>query len=308
MAPDQQPARRHRDGPEQDFIVRPIPFLVGLWRQLGTDPAPKRPPSEEPELFAALQTEIIPRLMIANQLSNATPSAASGTIESRGTAFDIADRTAFLDALLSEESERAAQLIESHLGRGHEMSNILIELCAWAAREMGELWTDDRVSFVDVTIGVCRLHDVVHRFSGVQELAALPALTAAPSILIASAPGEQHVFGVLVASELFRQQGWEVTTDTSGDAQAIVRHVAGRRFDLAGLSVSHDGAVGDLTTLVSAMKKAAKNPSMKMLAGGHLFQHSPHIAEEIGADGIAGSGLDAPELARKLLARPQPDC
>jgi methylmalonyl-CoA mutase cobalamin-binding subunit len=308
MAPDHQPARRLRDGPEQDFVVRPIPFLVGLWRQLGADPVPKRTPSEEPELFAALQTEIIPRLMIANQLSESPPKAASGSLESRGTAFDLSDRTTFLVALLSDDSELAAKIIEGHLGRGHELSNVLIELCAWAAREMGEMWTDDRVSFVDVTIGVCRLHDVVHRFSGSAETAHAPVVGAAPSILIASAPGEQHVFGVLVASELFRQQGWDVTTETSGDANAIVRQVSTRRFDLAGLSVSHDGAVGDLTDLVSAMRTSAKNPSMKMLAGGQLFQHSPHIAEQIGADGIAGSGLDAPELARKLLARSQPDC
>ena len=308
MASDHQPARRLRDGPEQDFVVRPIPFLVGLWRQLGADPVPKRTPSEEPELFAALQTEIIPRLMIANQLSENLPQAASGSLGSRGTAFDLSDRTTFLDALLSDDCELAALIIEGHLGRGHELSNVLIELCAWAAREMGEMWTDDRVSFVDVTIGVCRLHDVVHRFSGSAETAQAPAVGAAPSILIASAPGEQHVFGVLVASELFRQQGWDVTTDTSGDTNAIVRQVSSRRFDLAGLSVSHDGAVGDLTDLVSAMRKSAKNPSMKMLAGGQLFQHSPHIAEQIGADGIAGSGLDAPELARKLLARSQPDC
>lgn len=308
MAPDHQPARRLRDGPEPDFVVRPIPFLVGLWRQLGADPAPKKPPSDEPELFAALQTEIIPRLMIANQLSGNLPKAASGSPESRGTAFDTSDRTVFLDALLSDESERAARTVEGHLGRGHEVSNILIELCAWAARELGEMWTDDRVSFVDVTIGVCRLHDVVHRFSGSAETAEAPAAGAAPSILIASAPGEQHVFGVLVASELFRQQGWDVTTETSGDAKAILRQVSTRRFDLAGLSVSHDGAVGDLTDLISAMRNSAKNPAMKMLAGGQLFQHSPHIAEQIGADGIAGSGLDAPELARKMLARPQPDC
>jgi len=308
VAPDHQPARRLRDGPDLDFVVRPIPFLVGLWRQLGADPAPKKPSSEEPELFAALQTEIIPRLMIANQLAGNPPKAAPGTFESRGTAFDISERAVFLEALLSDESERAAQIAEGHLGRGHEISSILIELCAWAAREMGEMWTDDRVSFVDVTIGVCRLHDVVHRFSDAQEKTAAPAPETAPSILIASAPGEQHVFGVLVASELFRQQGWDVTTDTSGDAGSIVRQVASRRFDLAGLSVSHDGAVGDLSDLVSAMRKSAKNPHMKMLAGGHLFQHSPHIAEEIGADGIAGSGLDAPELARKLLASLQPDC
>ncbi len=303
MAPDHQPARRIRERAEHDFVARPVPFLVSLWRQLGTEAAPKAPLCDESELFAALQTEIIPRLMIASQLSSPAPKAGSDELAGRGAAFSAQERAAFIDALLSEDSHSAAQLVEGHLGRGHELANILVELCAWAAREMGELWTDDRASFVDVTIGVCRLHDIVHQFSGVDESRRTSVIPAAPSILIASAPGEQHVFGVLMASELFRQQGWSVTTETSGDAGVILRQVSSRRFDLAGLSVSHDGALGNLTDLVSAMRAAAKNPSMKLLAGGHLFQHSPHIAEQIGADAIAGSGLDAPEHARKLLAR-----
>jgi methanogenic corrinoid protein MtbC1 len=241
--------------------------------------------------------------MVASQVTGPTLRAAPGALAGQGAAFSLTERAAFLDALLSEDSNSAAQLAEGHLGRGHEVTSILIELCAWAARELGELWTDDRASFVDVTIGVCRLHDIVRRFSGTTESTRASLPSTAPSILIASAPGEQHVFGVLMASELFRQQGWNVTTETSSDAGAILRQVSNRRFDLAGLSVSHDGAVGNLTGLISAMRAAAKNPSMKLLAGGHLFQHSPHIAEVIGADAIAGSGLDAPEHARKLLAR-----
>ena len=68
MELNQEMGRRPRDGSEPEFVVRPIPFLVGLWRQLGADTVLKRPASEEPELFAALQAEIIPRLVVASRV------------------------------------------------------------------------------------------------------------------------------------------------------------------------------------------------------------------------------------------------
>ena len=46
MELNQEMGRRPRDGSEPEFVVRPIPFLVGLWRQLGADTVLKRPASE----------------------------------------------------------------------------------------------------------------------------------------------------------------------------------------------------------------------------------------------------------------------
>lgn len=303
MALDQQRSFRTSDagGGGTDFLFRPIPLLVGLWRQLGAEPAAKTLPSDEPELFAALQSEIIPRLMIASRMP-AAPVAASTGLELRGTAFNAAERKEFLDALLSDDEQSAGRLAEAQIGRGHELPTLMIELFASSARELGEMWNEDQISFVDVTVGVCRLHQIVHNLTGQPDAPADIGKNGSPSILIASAPGEQHVFGVLVASELFRQHEWTVFSETSGDPALICRHLANHRFDIAGISASHDGVVRDLPGLIKTLRKTSRNPSVKLLVGGPLFEHSPHIAREIGADGIAGRGLDAPELARKLLA------
>ncbi|MEX1251799.1 MAG: cobalamin-dependent protein [Hyphomonas sp.] len=303
MALDQQRSFRtiEAGGGGADFLFRPIPLLVGLWRQLGVEPAAKALPSDEPELFAALQSEIIPRLMIASRMP-AAPVAASTGLELRGTAFNAAERKEFLDALLSDDEQSAGRLAEAQIGRGHELPTLMIELFASSARELGEMWNEDQISFVEVTVGVCRLHQIVHNLTGQPDAPADIGKNGSPSILIASAPGEQHVFGVLVASELFRQHEWTVFSETSGDPALICQHLANQRFDIAGISASHDGVVRDLPGLIKTLRRTSRNPSVKLLVGGPLFEHSPHIAREIGADGIAGRGLDAPELARKLLA------
>ncbi|MDX2030564.1 MAG: cobalamin B12-binding domain-containing protein [Blastocatellia bacterium] len=299
MAQENQQSRRVHSHNEPDPVARALPFLVGLWRQI--DPAPKPSTPEEPELFAALETEIIPRLLIANSVRDAYPRLVRSEPAEGQLNFSARDRSEFVDALLSDDASHTRDLAEAHLSAGHEPSAILLDLFAWSARELGALWEDDRVSFVDVTIGLCRLHEALHRCAEQADATGLPVLADAPSILIATAPGEQHVFGVLMAAELFRHQGWEVTAETSGDGAVLARLVSSRRFDIAGLSASQDGSLDGLAALVKTLRKVSKNPAMKMLAGGQLFEQSPHLAHEIGADGIAGRGADAPELARKML-------
>jgi MerR family transcriptional regulator, light-induced transcriptional regulator len=301
MALDQHPERSGRDSADFDFLARPIPYLVSLWRQIGQEAPPRRTVTQAPELFAALQSEIIPRLVIANQVE--APAARALPAQHR-PAFTAGDREALIGALLGEDASEVWRLTEGHLADGHLLSDLLVDLFANSARTLGDLWLDDSISFVDVTIGVCRLHETVHRLTGSQETQPADELAGAPSILMASAPGEQHVFGVLVASELFRQQGWSVTLDMDGDATALARILSARHFDVLGLSVSSESLATDLPALVRTLRKASKNASIKVLAGGAAFAGSLQRARAAGADDLAGSGPDAPEHARKLLAMP----
>ncbi len=302
MALNQKPDSRARDSDGSAGSRRSVPYLVGLWRQIGSELQPRRTLADEPELFAALESQIIPRLMIANHLPNAYPMLVRSEPADPRLTISARDRGYFMDALLADDASLVSAVANSHLANGREPSTILMELFAWAARELGELWSDDQVSFVDVTVGLCRLHEALHRFS---EQAGAPFLSEdpeAPSILIASAPGEQHVFGVLMAGEFFRQKGWSVTTDTSGDAASVTRLLAARQFDMAGISASQDGVVPGLANLLQNMRKASRNPAVKILVGGYIFEQNPDLALQIGADGMAGRGLDAPDLARNLLA------
>jgi MerR family transcriptional regulator, light-induced transcriptional regulator len=302
MALNQKPDHWYSERDKPNGSARPVPFLVGLWRQIGAELQPRRSLADEPELFEALESEIIPRLVIANHLPNAYPMLVRSDSAGPQLAFSPRDRNTFMDALLADDANLVSAVANAHLANGRDASTILMELFAWAARELGDLWSDDRVSFVDVTVGLCRLHEALHRFS---EQAGAPFLSEdpeAPSILIASAPGEQHVFGVLMAGEFFRQKGWSVTTDTSGDAGSVTRLLAARQFDIAGVSASHDGAVPGLTDLLQAMRKASRNRDVKILVGGFIFEQNPHLAHQLGADGMAGRGLDAPDLARNMLA------
>jgi len=60
----------------------------------------------------------------------------------------------FVQQLLTDELEVACAYIDSVRVRGVSLSRVYLELLAPAARKLGEMWEEDRVSFADVTLVV----------------------------------------------------------------------------------------------------------------------------------------------------------
>lgn len=305
MALEQTSARRaSRDCGEGEEFRRSAPFLLGLWRQFSVDFAPRRivDVQQDPELFAALESEIIPRLMITNRMPNAWQKRPAASQISLRTSFSTSEREAFVEMLLSEDAGLARAAIEGHIAKGTDVTELLTDLFAWSARELGRRWEEDEVSFVDVTIGLCRLHEGLHVATDRDGDPESEEQTGQPSILVASVPGEQHILGALIASEQFRGHGWRVACETSGQAQAILDLAENRHFDLIGLSASCDTPRNSLNILIKSLRKVSRNRRVKLIAGGPLFERSPDLAIEAGADGVVNPGADPLELARNLLA------
>lgn len=304
MSFEQDPARRARASQNGEGSGAPFPFLLGLWRQLGLDIAQGRPirPSREPQLFAALQSEIIPRLMIANRMNSAQLPGGPAPVRKSATTFTDTEREEFLKALIAEDPAKVRGLTERYLSRGTDIASLLANLFAWSAAELGRQWETDEVSFVDVTIGLSRLHEALHSVSAANTDAYATTDAGLPSILIASVPGEQHVFGALVVAEHFRMSGWSVATETSGDSRRISDLLKCRHYDLVGLSAAQDMPAADLAGLVRLLRRSSHNPRIRVMMGGSLFDRAPGMAQKAGADGIARSEADPVELARNLLA------
>lgn len=246
-------------------------------------------------LSALIEREIIPRLMVAH--AAAAPVLAPAT----GDAAIEADEVATLAPLaLQVEADALLEHIEAILARGASVDTVLVDLLAPAARLLGEFWEDDRCDFVDVTMGLWRLQEIVH------ELAArMPAdrLAAAGGhrALFASMPGDQHDFGTVVIDELFRRGGW--VTDRMSDAQTgdLLRRASGEWWDLVGLTVSCDCHVVALPSIISALRNVSRNPRVCVMVGGRVFSADPGLAIQVGADGTARDAKLALEVASELV-------
>jgi methanogenic corrinoid protein MtbC1 len=242
-----------------------------------------------------VETEIIPRLMLAHR------DSAPVTPTPRPDPRLGADATeAFAQMVVTREPDSLIAFVAGLLDSGVSLDTIYADLLAPAAKRLGEYWEDDRVSFTDVTVGLGRLQQLVRalgwRAESGDNLASLPR-----SVLFATVPGEQHVFGLFLLEDYFRRAGWRTWVETSATCEALVDSARGHWFDVFGLSASCEVKPGDLSRLVRAIRVASRNPNIFIMVGGRLFLDQPDMVSAVGADGTALSGGDALLIANHAL-------
>ncbi len=181
---------------------------------------------------------------------------------------------------------------------------ICLTLLTDVARRLGQLWLEDRCSFVDVTLGVqqaqAALIDLAPNF-------APPRGARTGRVLLGGAPGEQHLFGALLVAEFFRAAHWNVAFAPLTSAEAWLRAVAEERFDVVGLSLGRAEGMEELASLIAQLRRASRNPELRVLVGGPVFlDGAAHRAFRIGADATAPDAAAAVRAATALLPRGAP--
>ncbi|MBL8224357.1 MAG: cobalamin B12-binding domain-containing protein [Chromatiales bacterium] len=246
-------------------------------------------------LVNAIEGEIIPRLMLVHRVRLDGPEGPTG---SRRPGPDDVDTLTGL--LLAREAGPAFASVEALMLRGVPLEAVYLDLIAPAARRLGALWDDDQVDFLQVTLGLCRLQQIVQ---GLGPACSIDA-PAPPSsrALLASLAGDHHTLGLRLVGDLLRRRGWAATDLPAAPADEIVAAVRREAFDLLGLSVACDAGIGHAASIIAAARRVSRNPAIRVLVGGPAFAGQPARATEVGADATARDGLEAVARARELLA------
>ncbi len=249
-------------------------------------------------LAATIEDEVIPRLLLSQRVPiravHADVSPVSHAVE------DCIGE--FVQLLLNDELEVAYAYIDSVRVRGVSLSGVYLELLAPAARKLGEMWEEDRVGFADVTVALCRLHDVI-RTLGASQPPATDTLPQGRRALLIPMPGEQHSFGLVMVADFFRRAGWEVWNDavsSSSDLVSLVRH---KWFTIIGLSVGCEAHLEGLASTIHSLRRAARNQSIGVMLGGSLIAKHPELAIQVGADATGKDAREAVMQADNLVGR-----
>lgn len=249
-------------------------------------------------LARVIEGDIIPRLLLAHRGPGALPSQVAHPAAQIPPGY--ADQ--FAAATLTEEVSPLLGRVEALMAGGVSVETIYLHLLAPAARRLGTWWEEDACDFVDVTMGLWRCQEIVHALSALIPGAA-PIAGNERRAFFAPAPGEQHGLGALIVEEFFRRDGWQTWSAPALDEAELVALVAGRGFDVVGLTVSVERHVSPLVRSIAAARRASRNPAVIFLVGGRVFTERPALALDIGADGTAADGAAAVKLAHSLLRR-----
>jgi len=241
-----------------------------------------------------IESEIIPRLLMAH--ASGTPRGKAR----RARAIDPDDAARF--AMLPLRLEAASLLEEVHafIANGASVETICLDLLAPAARKLGEMWESDKCDFLDVTMGLWRLQEVMREIAA-RSPAALGSLRPVRSALFSPMPGDHHNFGTLMIEEVFARGGWQSEALIKPERRELLDRLARQPFNLVGLTLARDCPGAAVSNLIKAMRNVSANPHIIVLVGGRMINENTDLAVQVGADGTGRDALGALQLAEDLV-------
>ena len=205
---------------------------------------------------------------------------------------------ALCDALLSQDEAAAAQFIMHLRHNGTKTEDIHLIYMARAARMLGDMWDDNKIDFVTVTLGTGRLLAIMR---GMRPLFETPLPVLGKTAIFASVPGENHTIGVRMATDIFRKDGWEIDLKVGLDHNSLVDQIERQPSGIIGLSIGGKHSMEPLSKLVVALNICC--PNSLILVCGQDVEHSKPVLQLMGLDAIAETFDEAKQKMAELWDR-----
>ena len=244
-------------------------------------------------MASLIADEIIPRLIAAHR---------GGDGAAGGTADFTLDPARLAELAIHSDTRHLADMSEAAMAHGLGFESLMMDVMAPAARILGERWEDDSADFIEVTLGLWRLQELVHELAS-RRCGAEATVMHERRILCAVAPGDDHSFGSLLLEEMFRRAGWTCTGLRGASRGQLLRQVAEGWYEIIALTVSVERNSATLINLVADLRAASCNPGVSIMVGGPVFNDHASLADEIGADATASNARAALHQAELLVGQ-----
>lgn len=254
-----------------------------------------RAPLSDDSINAIIEGEIIPRLLMAHSAGKTSPAPI------RDSEIDPSDATRFASLPLRLEAANLLEEVDNFLAEGVSAEAIYLDLLAPAARKLGEMWENDECDFVDVTMGLWRLQEVMREIAARAPTPPIEDKANPRASLFAPMPGEQHYFASLMLDEVFANAGWRSEAIVRPERSELLDILSRKPFDVVGLTLSRDCPSSAISSIIKAMRSVSANPHISVLVGGHFINQNPALVAEVGADGTGADARAALELAERLV-------
>lgn len=220
------------------------------------------------------------------------------------------DSTRLPSPLLTEAEELADLLIQPDQRAAFEFITELRQGYGWlsplygtlfepAARRLGDLWSEDICSELDVTLGLSRLQTAVRLITAKEEHI-IPIDVSQPFVLIVPEPGELHRLGAALDMDVLSTAGWKPQFEYPTDDNALQDLISAQWFDVLDLSLSaafrREHWLPRIKKTISGARRASLNPALVVLVGGRVFVEEKDALATSGADLASKTALNLDHL------------
>lgn len=189
-------------------------------------------------------------------------------------------------ALCDPDDDAARILVDDLLAAGLSVEVLCRDHLAPAARRLGTLWDHDRLPFTEVAMAITRIQSILRRIPAGRVVAGRGTRSGA---VFAAVPGEMHTLGVMMAADLFRRGGWDVSLLVGLTHDELLARITRDDRPVIGLSCAGDHSYPALRRLLAAISKA--RPDATVLLSGYIINRPDRIA------GLPVSVLTVSDLA-----------
>ncbi|MGB0497149.1 MAG: cobalamin B12-binding domain-containing protein [Rubricella sp.] len=154
--------------------------------------------------------------------------------------------------LCDASPDEAVAYFERLIRRGLTIEHLFEDTFGRISGRLGEKWSCDQISFVDVAFAYSNLQIVLHRLKPLY-IGSRDAANDRRAIAIATLPGETHVFGMLVVAAQLERRGFDVTTFGGLTADELIAALARAPVTAIGLSCGTNTRLSDLEDIVGRL-------------------------------------------------------
>lgn len=200
-------------------------------------------------------------------------------------------------ALIGSNPRAAADEIEAQYQANVTVEALLLGYLAPAARQLGEWWESDEITFASVTVGIGRIYGIMRMLN---RHLPVPTVPQHKSALIGCVPGEDHTLGARMATDLLRDQGWTIDLAIDLDHEEMLERIESSRQLVLGLSAAGEHALPALTRLVLAIQ--VRIPRASIFIGGNIVAEAKDKIALLAVDGMSTNFAEATVILDSLWA------
>lgn len=192
---------------------------------------------------------------------------------------------------------RNASILDELTDSGMTDRGLYLDVLASTARHMGELWDDDRASFLYVQCAMRRIESNLR--AGMP-----PEPTRVDNLqrnaIFATLPNESHTIGLGMAASIQRSKGWNIRILRQMATRPLVNAIQEAEATILGISIGTSKSVRALYALVDLVK--ARRPDIRILVSGSLVAMDPKPFQQLGVEAFTSKFTDAERILEGFAA------
>lgn len=199
------------------------------------------------------------------------------------------------NAIISGEKEAIADMVQKALDDGYKPNEITDKALSAAMNVVGKDFGAKKIFLPQVMLSAEAMREA---FLKIKEYIPADSINDKGKIVIATVKGDIHDLGKNIVAALLENNGYRVIDlGKDVDKETIIKAARENNADMIGLCSLMTTTITQIDEVMAELKKSGFN--IKVMIGGAVV--TSEYADKVGADAYAADGVEAVELAKKLI-------